>query len=275
MRLIDLRHLGCERVIGSWLVGDVLIDPGPASSVETLLVSIDEPPAAILLTHIHLDHAASVGALVRRWPDVKVYVHERGAPHVVDPSRLINSATRVYGNDLERLWGRILPIPAKNVHALEGGEQIGDFRTAATPGHASHHLAFLHEPTGWAFAGDVAGVRIAPCAHIVMPTLPPEVDLAAWHASLDLIGGWEPVAIVPTHFGAFGDVDSHLQRARDELEAVSLLAQRLGPEDFRDTVVEQIVQATDPEDRDAYEQASRPDQMYAGLARWAKQSTAG
>src|SRR6059058_392077 len=112
MRLIDLMHLGRERVIGCWQVGDVLVDPGPGSCLGTLLDALDgDPPRALLLTHIHLDHAGASGALVQRWPHLEVYVHERGAPHLVDPSRLLESARRLYGPDMDRLWGEFLAVP--------------------------------------------------------------------------------------------------------------------------------------------------------------------
>ena len=127
----------------------------------TLLEALgDERPAALLLTHIHLDHAAATGALVRRWPDLEVYVHERGAPHLVDPSRLLASAERLYGDQMERLWGEIVPVPEGNVRPLAGGETVLGMRVAYTPGHASHHVSYLHEDSGTAFTGDVAGVRI-------------------------------------------------------------------------------------------------------------------
>ena len=119
-------------------------------------------PAALLLTHIHLDHAGATGSLVERWPDLEVYVHERGARHMVDPARLIESATRLYGEDMDRLWGEMRPVPEANLRVLRGGERLldGDFEVAYTPGHASHHVSYLHD--GTAFVGDVGGVRITP-----------------------------------------------------------------------------------------------------------------
>ncbi len=111
-RVIDLLHLGRERVIGCWQVDDVLVDPGPGSCLPTLLEALgDQRPRALLLTHIHLDHAGASGSLVRRWPELEVYVHERGAPHLVDPTRLLDSARRLYGDDMDRLWGEFEPVP--------------------------------------------------------------------------------------------------------------------------------------------------------------------
>src|ERR1700730_14339443 len=154
-------HLGRPRVIGCWQVGDVLIDPGPSSCLPNLLHALDgERPRALLLTHIHLDHAGATGSLVERWPELDVYVHELGAPHLADPSRLLKSAKRLYGDDMDRLWGEVLPVPKRNLRELRGGELLdGDFEVAYTPGHASHHVSFLR--SGTAYVGDVAGVRIA------------------------------------------------------------------------------------------------------------------
>src|SRR3954451_3833400 len=147
MRGIDVLHLGRDRVICAWLADGVLVDPGPQSCEHTLLERLgDERPRALLLTHIHFDHAGVSGALVRRWPDLPVYVHERGAPHLVDPSRLMASAGRLYGGDegLRALWGEMVPLPEANLRVLQGGETDveGAFRVEYTPGHASHHVCY-------------------------------------------------------------------------------------------------------------------------------------
>ena len=162
---LDVLHLGRPNVICCHRVGDVLIDPGPQSCEATLLAALgDRVPQAILLTHIHLDHAGATGALVRRWPHLVVAVHERGARHVVDPSKLVASATRLYGDDMERLWGEIVPVPEDRLHraagrrALDGWGDDGPWHVAYTPGHAQHHVSYLHEPSGTVYAGDVAGV---------------------------------------------------------------------------------------------------------------------
>ncbi|MBV9798508.1 MAG: MBL fold metallo-hydrolase, partial [Solirubrobacterales bacterium] len=135
MRVIDLMHLGRERVIGCWQVDDVLIDPGPTSGLPTLLDALaGQEPRALLLTHIHLDHAGASGALVRRWPGLEVYVHSRGARHMVDPSRLLLSAKRLYGDDMDRLWGEMIPVPERNLRVIEEGGQVleGRFLVAYT-----------------------------------------------------------------------------------------------------------------------------------------------
>src|ERR671936_1655007 len=123
---IDVHHLGRERVICCHRIGDMIVDPGPESCHQTLLEALGgDVPRAILLTHIHFDHAGATGALVRDWPDVEVWVHERGAPHIVDPERLVASATRLYGDDMKRLWGEVVAVPEANLRVLRGGETIG------------------------------------------------------------------------------------------------------------------------------------------------------
>jgi glyoxylase-like metal-dependent hydrolase (beta-lactamase superfamily II) len=268
IRLIDLEHVGRRRVIGCWRVGDVLIDPGPSSCLERLLSGVDEAPRAILLTHIHLDHAAATGALVQRWPDVSVHVHRRGARHLARPEKLIDSATRLYGAEMGRLWGDILPVPESSIRALDGGEEIGDLLVAATPGHASHHVSYLHRPSGWAFVGDVAGVRIAPSEHVLMPTPPPDIDLPAWRSSLQLISSWSPTALAPTHFGAHLNANAHLARARDELDFWAELARQVDAPRFEERVAAALSMAADKPTAEAYAQAAPIHHLHLGLQRF-------
>lgn len=234
MRVIDVKHLGREHVIGCWEVDGVLVDPGPASSLPTLLEAIgDEQPRALLLTHIHLDHAAATGAMVRRWPDLEVYVHERGAPHLVDPSKLLASAERLYGDRLNYLWGEILPVPEANVRTLSGGETVHGMRVAYTPGHASHHVCYFHEESGTAFCGDVAACRIPPSHLIVPPTPPPDIDIETWEASLDTVAAWNPQRLALTHFGAIEeDVLSYLERVKAKLREEADLAHRRAEQEY-------------------------------------------
>ncbi len=222
-------HLGRPHVIGCWEVEGALVDPGPESSLDTVLEAIGgEQPRAILLTHIHLDHAAATGALVRRWPDLEVYVHERGAPHLIDPSKLLASAERLYGDRMEYLWGTILPVPEENVRVLSGGETVLGMAVAYTPGHASHHVAYFHEDSGTAFTGDVAACRIPPSKLVVPPTPPPDIDVETWGASLDTVAAWEPRRLALTHFGAVeDDVPGHLEQVRARLREEAELARRM------------------------------------------------
>src|SRR5687768_4201478 len=144
MRPIDVRHLGRERVICCWQLGDVLIDPGPEASGETLPEALaGEAPRAIALTAIHLGPPGATAALARRGPEVGVHVHEGGAPPLADPSKLLASAGRLYGDDMDRLWGEVVPVPQDSLRVLRGGETVEGLRVAYTPGHASHHVCYL------------------------------------------------------------------------------------------------------------------------------------
>lgn len=192
-----------------------------------------EQPRALLLTHIHLDHAAATGAMVRRWPDLEVYVHERGAPHLIDPSKLLASAERLYGDKLNYLWGEILPVPEQNVRVLAGGETVQGMQVAYTPGHASHHVTYFHEESGTAFTGDVAACRIPPSHLVVPPTPPPDIDIEVWEESLDTVAAWNPQRLALTHFGAVeDDVPGHIAQVRAKLREEAELAQRTAKEEY-------------------------------------------
>ncbi|HEV3284051.1 MAG TPA: MBL fold metallo-hydrolase [Solirubrobacteraceae bacterium] len=270
--LIDLLHLGRERVIGAWRVGEVIVDPGPGSCLRTLLPRLEErPPRTIALTHIHLDHAGATGALLRRFPDAEVWVHERGAQHLIDPTRLLESATRLYGRDMERLWGEVLPVPRERVRVLVGGESLGPFRVAYTPGHASHHVSYLHEPSGRAFTGDVTGVRIGE-GGVLAPTPPPDIDLDAWRASLELIEAWRPRSFAVTHFGAYEEVGGHLQELREQLDRAQAMARELDEPAFAAAIRAQVAGSSSRETAMAYEQAMPPEQSFHGLVRYLSRS---
>jgi glyoxylase-like metal-dependent hydrolase (beta-lactamase superfamily II) len=267
-RLIDVAHLGTERVIGCWQVGDVLVDPGPESSLGRVVDALGgDTPRAVLLTHIHLDHAGGTGALLRRWPDVEVHVHERGAPHLVDPTKLLASAGRLYGEDMGRLWGEVLPVPEERIHVLSGGEQVLGFRVAYTPGHASHHVSFLHEDSGRAFVGDMAACRVSPSDLVIPPTPPPDIDLELWNGSLDAIAAWEPTSLAITHFGEIADPGDHIEVVRARLREQAELARRTDAEEFERLLREQVA-GVDPEARDSLLQAVPPEQQWAGLDRY-------
>lgn len=266
MREIDVRHLGAPRVICCHEPEPgILVDPGPASSVGTLREALGgEAPRRVLLTHIHLDHAGAAGVLVREFPEVEVWVHRVGARHVVDPSRLVASATRLYGNDMERLWGEIAPVPEANLRVLDGGETLEGFRVEYTPGHASHHVAYLHEASGTALCGDVAGVRIG-AGPLIAPTPPPDIDVEAWHASIDVVASWRPERLALTHFGSFQDPEGHLERLHDELDESVRAARELGEAGYETRMQERF--ADSPEEA-AYGQASPPPTLYPGLGRY-------
>lgn len=263
-------------MIGTYLVDGVLIDPGPSSCLPVLLEALGvERPRAILLTHIHLDHAGASGSLVDRWPELEVYVHERGARHMADPSRLIESATRLYGADMERLWGKFEAVPEERLRVLGGGERILDerFTVAYTPGHASHHVSYLHGST--AYVGDVAGVRIVPGAPVIAPTPPPDIDLEAWEASLDVVAAWRPERLAMTHFGVSDQLNSHLGELRERLRSWAELARSSDQDGFVAAIQADISAGTSLENAAAYAQAAPADQLYAGLTRyWAKRDEA-
>jgi glyoxylase-like metal-dependent hydrolase (beta-lactamase superfamily II) len=276
MRPIDVLHLGRPHVICCWEADGVLVDPGPESSHENLVAALGgEEPRAILLTHIHLDHAAATGALVRRWPDLEVYVHERGAPHLIDPSRLLSSAERLYGDQMERLWGEVVPVPEDKVRPLSGGEKVLGMRVAYTPGHASHHVCYLHEETGTALTGDVAAMLIPGTDLIVPPTPPPEIDVDAWEDSIGIVEGWRPERLGLTHFGPIEAPEAHLAAARERLREEAALARELDEDAyekrFRELVDERV---PDPEAAASLLQAVPPFQ-WRGLDRyWSKRQAA-
>ena len=264
MREIDVLHQGTPRAICCFTIDDVIVDPGPESSHRKLLEGLDGfVPRAILLTHIHFDHAGAAGALCRLWPDAEVWVHERGAPHMVDPSRLLASAQRIYGDQFDRLWGKVMPVPQERMRVVSGGERMDGFRVEYTPGHASHHVAYLHEATGTAFAGDVAGVRIGD-GPVLPPTPPPDIDLELWFASMDIVEAWRPERIAVTHFGAH-DPAGHFDALRARLRLWADKARELDRESFEAWVGEEM------QGNESYLEAMPPDTLYAGLERyWAK-----
>src|SRR5690242_5485150 len=272
MRLIDVRHLGRERVIGCWEIDAVLVDPGPTSSIEHLIEALgDAQPRALLLTHIHLDHAGASGSLVRRWPELPVYVHESGARHLADPSKLLASAERLYGDQMETLWGEVAPVPERNLNTLRGGEEVMGFRVAYTPGHASHHVSYFHPPSGQAFVGDTAAVRIPPSDYVVPPTPPPDIDVELWEESIDRILDWAPSSLGLTHFGEVEDPEAHFDVVRERLREQADLARELSAEQFEEQIREGVGEQADPETAGAFFQAAPPEQQWHGLDRYWKQ----
>ncbi len=272
IRPIDVRHRGHERVIAVWLAGDVLVDCGPTARIDTLLAELgDVRPRALALTHIHLDHAGAAGTLVERFPDMEVWVHEQGAPHLVDPSRLLASATRLYGADMKALWGEVRPVPEANIRVLRGGEQLDPFEVGYTPGHAWHHVSFFHPQTRTALVGDVAGVRITPSSYIMAPTPPPDIDIEAWQSSIDRLRAWRPLRLGVTHFGLFEDVEEHLDGIARALEVAAARARDLTAEEFTAAADADIDGAGDAATIAGYRLGAPPEQTYVGLARyWSK-----
>jgi glyoxylase-like metal-dependent hydrolase (beta-lactamase superfamily II) len=277
MRVIDVMHLGRPHVIGCWEVEGALVDPGPQSSMETLLEALgDEQPRALLLTHIHLDHAAATGALVRRWPELEVYVHERGAPHLIDPSKLLASAERLYGDRMEYLWGEIVPVPEANVRRLAGGEDVLGMRVAYTPGHASHHVCYFHEESGTAFVGDVAAVRIPPSNLIVPPTPPPDIDIETWLESIAVVESWRPERLALTHFGQVDNPIEHLEAVRHRLREEADLAREFSEAEYERHHRALVAESVGPETADELIQCVPPQYQWRGLNRyWEKRAERG
>jgi len=273
---LDLRYLGHERVIGSYLLetedGTALQDCGPTTCVPELKARLAERGLELtdvrhlLLSHIHLDHAGAAGVLVREHPGLQVHVSEIGAPHLVDPSRLERSARRLYGDDFDRLWGELAPVPGENIHVV-GDETLG-LATFPSPGHASHHVCYL-DGEGTLYAGDAAGVRIRPSEFVLPPTPPPEVDLEVWGQTLDEIARLAPERMALIHFGVFEDVERHLEELRRRLpEWAERVRAGATEEQFAALAADDLAA-----DRAAYEQAMPFWQSYAGLKRsWEKRA---
>ncbi len=268
---IDLLHGGAARTIGVYLVdtedGLALFDCGPASCLDALEAGLAERGHALgdvrhlLLSHIHLDHAGAAGTLVRRHPQLQVHVSEVGAPHLVDPSRLEQSARRLYGETFDPLWGELAPVPEENVHVV-GGRVLG-LECFPSPGHASHHVCYFDGST--LYAGDAAGVRIEPARTVLPPTPPPDVDLAAWERTIAEIERRRPEQLALIHFGLAADVDRHLTELRERLATWAGRVERGADE------AEFVAAARadlPPDEADAYDRAMPFWQSYAGLARY-------
>jgi glyoxylase-like metal-dependent hydrolase (beta-lactamase superfamily II) len=292
---IDLQFKGSPRVIATALLtgrdGVTLIDPGPTSCLPALEAGLHHrglslrDVRALLLTHIHLDHAGAAGTILERVPAIKVYVHERGAPHLIDPSKLLASATRLYGDQMDSLWGQFLPVPASQVTALAGGERLevggASLAVAYTPGHAKHHVSYFDEHAGMAYVGDTGGIRVIG-DFVIAPTPPPDIDIEVWHQSLDVIEGWQPVSLFLTHFGPITPARAHLARFRSTLttqaNAVRDAMRAGGTEEekirrFVDHMRAEARKALPEKEARATELAAPFDQLWHGLARyWQKQA---
>ncbi len=269
---IDLRHGGNERSIGVYLIetadGPALFDCGPASTLPALKTGLAQRGLALtdvrhlLLSHIHLDHAGAAGPLVREHPSLQVHVSERGAPHLVDPSRLESSARRLYGEAFDTLWGELAPVPRENVHVV-GDETLG-LETFPAPGHANHHVAYL-DADGTLYAGDATGVRIQPGAYVLPVCPPPDIDVEAWNATIDEIERRAPQRLALIHFGIADDVADHLERLRDELARYAEIVSRDVDEE---TFIREAQSGIPPAERELYERAAPMWHSYRGMRRY-------
>ena len=287
----DLDFMQLPRIIATAVVhgtgGVALIDPGPTSTLPRLRSMLSsagismQDVTTILLTHIHLDHAGATGTLLKELPNVRVFVHEKGAPHMANPEKLLASAARLYGKDMDRLWGEVLPVPMASMHILQGGERmaVGNrmFDVAYTPGHASHHVSYFDRDSGVAFVGDTAGVCLMNGGFVLPPTPPPDIDLEAWTVSLDRIERWRPDTLLLTHFGPSSPVGAHVSALRDHIVLASDLVKKSLLRDGEDSDREQwyadqlrmeLTRRMNVADAHAYEIAGRFDLNWRGLARY-------
>lgn len=287
---IDLNFRGSTRVLATAILqgsdGVTLVDPGPTSCLPALEAGLKDrgltlrDVRSLLLTHIHLDHAGAAGTIVERVPAIRVYVHERGAPHMIDPARLLASAARVWGEDMEKLWGAFLPVPASQMTVLKGGErlQLGSraLRVAYTPGHAKHHVSFFDEHDGMAYVGDTAGVCVGG-DYLIAPTPPPDIDIEAWQHSLNAIESWQPVSLFLMHFGPITPARAHLARFRTVVSAAAETARQMieagGTDEdlakrFGEKMRQDVRKSLPEREARAAELAAPFDQLWQGLSRY-------
>jgi glyoxylase-like metal-dependent hydrolase (beta-lactamase superfamily II) len=291
---IDLNFMGREQVVASFLLLDengssaAIVETGPTTCIEPLMGGLEshgvapEDVRGIFLTHIHLDHAGASGHLAGLLPNATFHVHEVGRPHLVDPSKLVKSATRIYGDRMDELWGEVRPVPEECIVVLGDGEEGGAadaiLRAYDTPGHAYHHLAYLDPASGAMFAGDVAGIRLPGQSYVRPPTPPPEVDVDAWLRSIEAIRGVGPESIWPTHFGSFDDVERHLSELEQRLQDWLLFVEGHMDEgtdrnEISDQLkakgdAEMLAEGAEPEDSEHYDLAGTYEMLTAGIMRY-------
>lgn len=293
---VDLHFLGHPSVIGTAILkgadGVALIDPGPSTTVADLEKGLAArgigfgDVRTLLVTHIHLDHSGGAGTIVARHPHIEVYVHERGAPHLADPSKLVASATRLYKDDMARLWGAIVPVPVERIHAMRDRTELRiagrTLEVIWTPGHASHHVSYLDTSDGTAYTGDTAGICRPGHTAVVPPTPPPDIDLEAWRRSTDRILAWKPRALFLTHFGARPDPEAHIDRFWRHLDEWSpRVRESIGApgtdEDkeqaFAAWVRKDLAARSTAEDAEAHEIAAPFTLSWQGLARYWRKKT--
>lgn len=288
--IIDLNFQGSANVIACAVLrtpdGLALVDPGPTSCLATLEAGLASMGASLsdvrtlLLTHIHLDHAGAAGTIARRVPGVRVMVHERGAPHMIDPAKLIASATRLYGDQMDRLWGAFEPVPADAVQIVRDNDEVAiggrPLRVRETPGHAVHHVTYFDPAERVAYVGDTGGIHVSH-GYVLAPTPPPDIDLEAWADSLDRIEALEASRLVLTHYGIVDGVPGHLARFRQTLRRTADIVRETlaGPGDdeekiraFTERLRADVRQVMPEADAQATELAAPFGQLWQGLARY-------
>jgi glyoxylase-like metal-dependent hydrolase (beta-lactamase superfamily II) len=288
---LDLNWLNRPHAIASALLRSensvALIDPGPASCLGTLREQLHAHGLkvshlnAILLTHIHLDHAGATGSLVRENPRLQVYVHENGAPHMSDPTKLLNSAARLYGDSMQHLYGEFLPVPSQNLQVLRGNEALQiagrKLQVLYTPGHASHHVTYFDKEEGTAFVGDNTGISVNGHPFILPATPPPDISLELWDKTLDAINDLRPQRLFLTHFSISDHPTEHIAHYRDRLRHWServgtLLAsgvdEQTGIQKFSEEVHQEAAKYLKPGEFEDYLITAGLNLSYLGLARY-------
>jgi glyoxylase-like metal-dependent hydrolase (beta-lactamase superfamily II) len=284
---IDTLLGGWHQVTAGYLItGDapVLVETGSQSSVPSLLAALAElgvdatELAGVAVTHIHLDHAGGVGDVAAAFPGATIYVHEKGARHLVDPTKLVNSAALVYGDLLDSLYGRLTPSPAERVHVLADGEEIvvspnRTLTTVDSPGHAKHHLALHDSSSGLLFAGDAVGVRLPDVGVLRPATPPPDFDLDQALHSLQRFAERRPSGIALAHFGLVPDPGEILAEAEETLTRWAEVAETAWREgrDIADALAARFsaeLEGTDPAQREKLETLNGIHSNAAGFRRW-------
>jgi glyoxylase-like metal-dependent hydrolase (beta-lactamase superfamily II) len=295
---IDTMMAGRSKVTSAYLIRadePTLVETGPTTSLASVIEGLDAlgigpaDLAHVVLTHIHLDHAGGVGALAARFPRAVVWVHDRGAPHLADPSKLVRSAARVYGEErLRELFGAVDPVPGDRIRSIVEGDRVsmGDraLDVLYTPGHASHHVALVESETGALFTGDALGIHL-PDVRVLRPaTPPPDIDIELALQSIERIRKGARSVLMFSHFGPVSDVDELCRLASERLEKWAGIVRGAMDETgdidriaeiLRDRTASEFDAALTPSDLDRYQLLSTDRINAEGLVRyWRKREEA-
>ncbi len=287
-RVIDLLFQGRPGMIASYVIesreGFLIVDPGPPSTSESLLAGLadagirEQDVRALLITHIHVDHAGAAGALARRNPALRVYVHEKGAPHLANPDKLLDYVAKLYRDPTHASWGVPEPVPQENLVALGGGETLDfggrEIEVRYAPGHARHHVIFLDRAAGTAYAGDAAGVKAGCCRAVLPYAPPPDIALDAWEQTLRWLEEARPARVALTHFGVVEDLARHVAEFRPRLALWTEMVQATLDEPHGDAArkfarfaLEELRSAAGEADEDGLRLICNLEHCWLGLAR--------
>lgn len=295
---VDLNFLGRPEIIATAILhgtaGVALVDPGPSTTLGNLTTALTrkgirfEDVRQILITHIHLDHAGATGSILAKFPHIEVVVHQRGAPHLADPAKLLASAGRLYQNDMDRLWGEVRAVDKTRLTVIAGGERViaagRALETTYTPGHASHHVSYFDPASRVAFVGDTAGICRGVSTYVMPPTPPPDIDVEAWQHSGEKILAWDPDTLFLTHFGPRHGARQHLRSMFENIATWSAIVKRLLADSaiddderlrrFVDEAMLDIKRRVGETQANDYVRAGGLNYSYQGLARyWRKKKT--